>query len=90
MLKIIKTILCVIIGLFLCYGAGWTCESVQYSVNNAYTQGLFEASMQPRSIAETQTILKKRGYYKGKIDGIWKEKTEKAYCQWNADKYLKD
>lgn len=34
--------------------------------------------------AEAQERLKAQGLYDGKIDGIWGEKTDRAYCDWCA------
>jgi len=40
------------------------------------------------SIGDSQRALKDLGFYKGEIDYIWGPNTERAYCDWEAQKWF--
>lgn len=41
-----------------------------------------------QNIGEIQRRLKAQGFYDGKIDYKWGDKTEKAYCNWCAKRAI--
>jgi len=47
------------------------------------------AEQKIQNIFEIQQALKDRGLYEGKVDGIWGEKTDKAYCDYCAIQHFK-